>query len=221
MSDLTDVLDDPDLAAAGDALSVAGTVEAVNASGANADTLQLTAHGLSTGDGPIHVLTTGTVPGGLALLTNYYAINAGANLVKLAESLADALAGTAVDITSAGTGTHSITSVSATIRPYVVTRYATGTMLKGRFTPGAATKHALGMSSIQPQRGRELLVGPEGQTGDDVKLVLTRFELRPTPGSPDEVAYDGDTWKVFHVETWRAFGGVHYRAAMARQKVST
>lgn len=218
MSDLTDVLDDPDLAAAGDALAVSDDVEAVDA---DADTLLLTAHGLSTGDGPLRLTTDDTLPAGLAIATDYYAIAASADLLKLAASLADALAGTAVAIDDEGTGTHSIASRSVTIRPYVVTRYGASTTTKGRVTRGAATKHALGMSSIQPQRGRELLVGPDGQTGDDVKLVLTRFELRPTPGSPDAVAYDGDTWEVFHVETWRAFGGTHYRAAMARQKVST
>lgn len=51
----------------------------------------------------------GALPGGLAAATNYYVIRLGATTLKLATSLANAHAGTAIDITSAGTGTHTLT----------------------------------------------------------------------------------------------------------------
>jgi hypothetical protein len=71
------------------------------------------AHLLETGDGPFTLTTTGTLPGGLAVLTNYYFISTGANVGKLAISAANAYLGTAIDITSAGTGTHTIQAAGA------------------------------------------------------------------------------------------------------------
>lgn len=63
----------------------------------------------STGDG-VRLTTTTTLPGGLATATTYYVIaNASRRVFKLASSLANARAGTAINITSAGTGTHTVT----------------------------------------------------------------------------------------------------------------
>lgn len=72
------------------------------------DTLTATAHGLSTGV-IVQLTTTGTLPTGLALATDYYVIKVDANTIKLASSLNNALAGTAVDITADGTADSTIT----------------------------------------------------------------------------------------------------------------
>lgn len=53
--------------------------------------------------------TTGTAPAGLTAGTTYYAIRDSATQVSLATTLANALAGTAIDITSQGTGNHTLT----------------------------------------------------------------------------------------------------------------
>lgn len=52
--------------------------------------------------------TTGTLPGGAALATNYFWVPTGYLTGKLATSLANARAGTVVDITDAGSGTHTV-----------------------------------------------------------------------------------------------------------------
>lgn len=72
------------------------------------NTITETAHGYYTGvKGAL--TTSGVLPGGLSA-TNYYVIRVDANTFKLATSAANALAGTAVDITSAaGGGTHTFT----------------------------------------------------------------------------------------------------------------
>jgi hypothetical protein len=63
----------------------------------------------STGDG-VRLTTSGTLPAGLSLATTYYVIaNASRTVFKLASSLANAWAGTAINITSAGSGTHTVT----------------------------------------------------------------------------------------------------------------
>ncbi len=65
-----------------------------------------------------HALTTGTVgqfstssalPTGLLILTDYYVIVVDANYFKVASSLANALLGTAIDLTAVGTGTQTFT----------------------------------------------------------------------------------------------------------------
>lgn len=61
------------------------------------------------GDG-VDLITTGTLPGGLATATTYYVIRGSSSATlryKLATSVANAFAGTAINITSAGTGTHT------------------------------------------------------------------------------------------------------------------
>lgn len=57
----------------------------------------------------VQASTTGTLPTGLAAATNYYVIRISATTIKLASSLVNALAGTAIDITAAGSGTHTLT----------------------------------------------------------------------------------------------------------------
>lgn len=66
----------------------------------------------------VQVATTTTLPAGISAATNYYIINVSSTVVKLATSLANALAGTDVDITDQGTGTHTLK---------IYTRWAAGT----------------------------------------------------------------------------------------------
>ncbi len=78
--------------------------------------LDLTGHAYETGDGPVQLSTTGTLPSGLATGTDYYVIKVNANSIKLATSRANALAGTAVAFTDAGSGTHTISDTATTER---------------------------------------------------------------------------------------------------------
>lgn len=90
-------------------------VESVDAT---ANTLTLTAHGLLTGDGPLRWTTTGALPAGLAVATDYWAIKVSANAIKVADSFGRAIAAspTPVDLTDAGTGTHTLVDTSDTVR---------------------------------------------------------------------------------------------------------
>lgn len=103
------------------------------------DALTIIAHGLQTGDGPVQLTTTGTLPttstGALALLTNYWVIVVDANNVKLAATFA-ATGGapgpgntnpiTPIDITSAGTGTMTVSGTSSTLRAGQEIQHVTG-----------------------------------------------------------------------------------------------
>lgn len=79
------------------------------------DTITITAHGYTTGMS-FTLTTTGVLPGGLSLATTYYVIISDANTIKAATSFTNALAGTAINITSAsGGGTHTVNVTSATV----------------------------------------------------------------------------------------------------------
>lgn len=62
----------------------------------------------NTGDG-VQVSSTGTLPAGLAAATTYYARRYAGGTFQLATSYANALVGTVINMTDAGTGTHILT----------------------------------------------------------------------------------------------------------------
>ena len=84
----------------GAALSVTGSGTAFTA--AASDTITSAGHGLSDGD-VLLLTTTDTLPAGLSVNTPYYVISATTNTFELSATSG----GSAVDITDAGTGTHS------------------------------------------------------------------------------------------------------------------
>lgn len=78
------------------------------------DELDATAHGLVQ-EQKVQLTTGGTLPAGLATTTDYWVIFIDANTLELALSLADARAGTQIDITDDGTGTHTITATALSV----------------------------------------------------------------------------------------------------------
>lgn len=74
------------------------------------DLITAAAHGLQTGDA-LQVSTTGTLPGGLSAVTTYFAERASDSTAYLHTARCTALAGATasrVNLTSAGSGTHSL-----------------------------------------------------------------------------------------------------------------
>lgn len=74
---------------------------------ADDDTATAVAHGRQTGDGPFQVASSLVLPAPLLPLTDYWFIRTGANTFKFASSLANAQAGTAIPLTTDGTGVHT------------------------------------------------------------------------------------------------------------------
>ena len=73
------------------------------------DEITETAHTLETGD-KFQLTSSGTLPAGLSLVTDYWAIKIDVNTFAVANSLANAISGTKVTITDQGSGTHTLTS---------------------------------------------------------------------------------------------------------------
>ena len=80
------------------------TISAVDSA---TDQLTVTAHGLNTGDGAagLWAVSGGSLPGGVLTTDDVWIIRVDANTVKLASSQTNALAGTAINLTSNGSGT--------------------------------------------------------------------------------------------------------------------
>ncbi len=73
-----------------------------------ADTITIAAHGYTLGLKG-QVSNPGTLPTGITAVTDYFVIVVDANTIKLASSLVNAQAGTAIDITGQGAGTNTFT----------------------------------------------------------------------------------------------------------------
>jgi hypothetical protein len=72
---------------------------------------------LRTGDGPLRVSNSGgSLPGGLSAGTDYYWIGDLASVGQLATSRQNALNGVVIDITSTGSGTHTLLHQATTTR---------------------------------------------------------------------------------------------------------
>lgn len=156
----------------------------VNFTAATTDIVTATGHGLVTGNGPFMLKTTGTLPAGLsATPTKYWAEVIDANTLYLATSKANALAGTHVDITSTGAGTHTMRLGEGIIVPPDVSwghiygqmqfeALATAGSVRVDITFDDATSNPIGFSGRQ---------GTTGATNNWAALNSAHWPL--TPGS--------------------------------------
>ncbi len=120
----------------------------------------------------VQLTTTTTLPAGLALATNYFVIKVTDSTFKLATTYANAIAGTAINITDAGTGTHTMSRL--------LPRYTNGAGVQAIFfnsnaTPlGAGTPNlSLGYTNSAQVASRATpTVLPVGKTAASNSLVL-------------------------------------------------
>lgn len=120
----------------------------------------------------VRLTTTTTLPGGLATATDYYVIKVSDTTFKLATTYANAVAGTAINITDAGTGTHTVT--------WLLPRYTNGAGLNAMFfnpsstALGAATPNlSLGYTNSQQTGSRATpTVLPVGKTAATNSHIL-------------------------------------------------
>lgn len=120
----------------------------------------------------VRLTTTTTLPAGLSLATDYYVIKVSDTTFKLATSYANAIAGTAINITDVGTGTHTIS--------WLLPRYTNGAGLNAIYfnsnatALGAATPNlSLGYTNSAQVASRATpTVLPIGKTAASNSLIL-------------------------------------------------
>lgn len=126
MVDALNAVDDKNFTAALAALVIADDTFTAAAS----DICTNVAHGRQTGDGPVQLTTSAAdLPLNLLTATDYWFIRLTDDTFSFASSLANALAGIAVDIDDAGTGTHTYSDTGSTKDPsnsFTITGNAAG-----------------------------------------------------------------------------------------------
>jgi hypothetical protein len=186
------------------------------------DQLAKTAHGLETGDGPLFVnVSGGTLAAPLAAATPYYGIKIDDDHVKLATSLANAYAGTAINLTTNGTGTQSfVANLSFQcsrgvdgLFTYEATQAETNRddneiLLLVDGTGYSLANNAGGRASIvmNPNDGWESTLG-DGLTRNEGLLLVTRDAVAPINKSgSDYIVRDVNDTKDSHHGTITAAG---------------
>lgn len=125
----------------------------------------------------VRLTTTTTLPGGLALATDYYVIRVTDSTFKLATSYANAIAGTAINITDAGTGTHTMSRL--------LPRYTNGAGLNAMFINPAATA----MGAATPS----LSLGYTNSSQVASRATPTVLPVGKTAASNSHILYTGAT----------------------------
>lgn len=125
----------------------------------------------------VRLTTTVTLPAGLALATDYYVIRLSDTTFSLATSFANATAGTAIDITSTGTGTHTVN--------WLLPRYTNGAGLNAIFFNPAST--AMGAATPNLSLGYT----NSNQTGS--RATPTVLPVGKTAASNSHILYTGAT----------------------------
>lgn len=125
----------------------------------------------------VQLTTTTTLPAGLSTATDYYVIKVTDTTIKLATSYANAIAGTAINITDAGTGTHTINTI--------LPRYTCGCGVQAIIFNSNAT--ALGAATPNMTLG---YINTQGSTGRSTPTVLP---IGKTAASNSHIIYTGAT----------------------------
>lgn len=125
----------------------------------------------------VRLTTTTTLPAPLATDTDYYVIRVSDTTFKLATSYANAIAGTAIDITTTGTGTHTIT--------WLLPRYTNGAGVQAIFFNPAATP----MGAATPN----LSLGYTNSAQEASRATPTVLPIGKTAASNSHILYTGAT----------------------------
>lgn len=125
----------------------------------------------------VRLTTTTTLPAGLATATDYYVIKVSDTTFKLATSYANAIAGTQINITDAGTGTHTVT--------WLLPRYTNGAGLNAFFFNSNAT--ALGAATPN------LSLGYTNSTQTASRATPTVLPVGKTAASNSHIIHTGAT----------------------------
>lgn len=125
----------------------------------------------------VRLTTTTTLPAGLALATDYYVIKVTDSTFKLATTYANAVAGTAINITDAGTGTHTMSRL--------LPRYTNGAGVQAIFFNSNAT--ALGAATPN------LALGYTNSAQTASRATPTVLPIGKTAASNSHILYTGAT----------------------------
>lgn len=112
--------------------------------------ITVTAHGLTTGTGII--FTSSSPPAPLVTTTVYFVISTGTNTIKLATTYANAVAGTAIDLTTAGGAVTDTLSYNYTLKQ------ASHTLYSSEFSDWSFAAPSAGCARFQGDKSIDALI---------------------------------------------------------------
>jgi len=125
----------------------------------------------------VRLTTTTTLPAPLATATDYYVIKMSDGTFELATTYANAIAGTQIDITTAGTGTHTIT--------WLLPRYTNGAGVQALIFNPAATAMGAGTPNLS--------LGYTNSAQATSRATPTVLPIGKTAASNSHILYTGAT----------------------------
>lgn len=185
------------------------------------DEIIVTNHRFQNGDGPVQVTTSGTLPTGLTIDTDYWVIVNDEDTIELAATKADADAGTPVDITVDGTGTSTLENLNQMARVVAdpdndatasVVTWTNGTFLEANRPPDGITVQSPVLYIVEVTTGgasgvAQVTITNNNTAEDDLSSPTPETITADTPlelgGSGATVTADwtgnlvlGDIWRV-------------------------
>ncbi len=145
-----------------------------SATAKSTDTFTINSHGLSTGDGPIKI-SGSTLPAAspsFNAATNYWVIKNGNNGIKLAISYANAMAGTAVDITD-NTSRSGRTNVFKSSAPHELSTGNGPIKLSGTMPGGVTAGTNYWVTSINSTRFKLATTQANANAATPVNVAVT------------------------------------------------
>lgn len=125
----------------------------------------------------VRLTSSGTLPAGLALATDYYVIRMSDTTFELATTFANAVAGTMINITDAGTGTHTVT--------WLLPRYTNGAGVQAIIFNPAATAMGAGTPNLS--------LGYTNSTQTTTRATPTVLPIGKTAAGNSHILYTGAT----------------------------
>ncbi len=125
----------------------------------------------------VRVSTTVTLPVGLVVATDYYVIRLSDTTFSLATSYANAIAGTPIDITTTGVGTHTVS--------WLLPRYTNGAGVNAIFFNSNATPLGAGTPNLS--------LGYTSSTQTTSRATPTVLPIGKTAASNSHILYTGAT----------------------------
>lgn len=163
------------LSVSGTGGSVTSTTFAAAAISVSTDLVTSTSHGLVTGQ-MVQLTTSGTLPAGLSLSTNYYIYVATASTYGFCTSIYNAKAGILIDITGQGSGTHTVTSQYVDLTP----ADSKDTIVQANSSPYLFAQSAGINAGFYFIEGDLLYT-----TSSSVQMTVTDFTETSTPQAPE------------------------------------
>lgn len=156
------------------------------------DTITITSHGFTNGT-EVAFDSTGTLPGGLSSGVSYFVINSAANTFQVSETSG----GGAVDITSQGSGTHSVADAINTVATKLATAIDVDSAFHAHVSAVEGREDGV-FVRVDDDKGAATV--PDGGTSGFV--VVSGF----LEGYEGSLNVDATEFQLLHTTTFKMFG---------------